>query len=182
MSKPGTASRASRFKAGTSGNPRGRPRRKKEPKTGSPFDILRDRRVTVQIDGVDRELSLDQALLQRTYQDGLNGDSMAIRTILKAIAEIDALRTPARRLFPLITSEYPHPADIDLALLILNIACQIPERTRDDDRPFLKLEPWAVNSALARLKRSFWSEKVVQDLKENTHNPDEVEWPQGAGA
>lgn len=175
------AGRSTRFKPGRSGNPKGRPRRNKVPETGSAFDVLINRRVTVRMDGVDRELSVDEALLHRTYQDALAGGSMAIRTILKAITELDATRTPARRRFPTVTTEYPNPADIDQALLILDIASQAPDAVREDGRPYLKLEPWAASSALARHKRSFWSESSVEELKENTLNPEAVDWPRGDG-
>jgi hypothetical protein len=59
------------FKKGTSGNPAGRPK-KRRPHV-SAFDILFDKRLTVSQDGSQRELTVDEALQLQTYQAALKG-------------------------------------------------------------------------------------------------------------
>ena len=169
--------RSTRFKPGRSGNPKGRPRKRKDQDDASAFDVLLDREVPVTMEGASSKLSLEEGLFYRTYQDALAGDSMAIRTVLKAMVEGDALRTPNRARIPTITSLFPDPAGVDDALLALGIASQLPDQTRADGRPCLQLEPRVVNVALARRKRKFLGRRRLTELKANTRNPDEVQWP-----
>ena len=72
-----------RFRAGQSGNPAGRPK-KRRPHV-SAFDIIFDKTLTVTQGGVERELTVDEALQLQTYQAALKGSKMAIRQVLKMI-------------------------------------------------------------------------------------------------
>ena len=71
--------RSTRFKPGRSGNPKGRPKRVKESEPGSAFDELLGRQFPVRIDGYDRQLTADEALVHRTYQDALAGELQPVR-------------------------------------------------------------------------------------------------------
>ena len=72
-----------RFKKGQSGNPAGRPK-KRRPNV-SAFDIIFDKVLTVNQGGKQRELTVDEALQLQTYQAALGGGKMAIRQVLKMI-------------------------------------------------------------------------------------------------
>ena len=66
MSRGGTT----RFRSGESGNLKGRPRKPAAQK--SAFDLVIDRTLTVIQNGVERELTIDEALQQKTYQEVLS--------------------------------------------------------------------------------------------------------------
>lgn len=89
-----------------SGHPRGRSRKSKSRDTGSAFDEIRERRITVQMDGTDRELSLAEALLLKTYQAALAGARMAIRTILNKINAHEAASSSNQPLLPEILLQW----------------------------------------------------------------------------
>lgn len=78
--------RQGRFAPGYSGNGRGRP---KKPRQASPFEILLDKRMIVTQGGQEREMSVDEALLWKTFQEALAGNTMARRVVLKKIEKRD---------------------------------------------------------------------------------------------
>src|SRR5215204_1796535 len=73
------------FRKGVSGNPKGRPKG-----TGvrrpSAFEIVFDKTVRVMQNGQPRELTIEEALQLRTFQDALAGNRAARREVLKMIA------------------------------------------------------------------------------------------------
>ena len=77
---------ATRFRKGQSGNPQGRPRKKIEVRT-SAFDIVIDRTLTIMQGGVPRDVTIDETLQHKTYQDAIAGNRAARREVLKMIAE-----------------------------------------------------------------------------------------------
>ena len=81
--------RTGQFQKGQSGNPKGRPRKQSvlPDATPSAFEIVFEKRVTVTKGGIDQELSVEEALQLRTYQDALAGNRAAQRAVLKMIAE-----------------------------------------------------------------------------------------------
>ena len=76
---------ASRFRKGESGNPKGGPRA--APHRPSAFDIVIDRTLTVTRNGKPREVTVEEALQHRTYQDAIAGSRAARREVLKMIAK-----------------------------------------------------------------------------------------------
>ena len=83
---------------GRSGNPAGRPK-KRRPHV-SAFDIIFDKTLTVTQGGAERELTVEEALELQTYQAALKGSRMAIRKMLKMIEKREAAlarKTPPRR-------------------------------------------------------------------------------------
>src|SRR5918993_1279412 len=85
-----------RFQKGQSGNPAGRPK-KRRPHV-SAFDIVFDKRLSVIQNGEERELTVDEALQFKTYLAALKGSKMAVRAVLNMIEKREAAlaaRTPA---------------------------------------------------------------------------------------
>ena len=81
--------KASRFRKGQSGNPRGRPRgRHREP----PYEAVLGQMVTIREDGVERRVTAAEAFLLQITKKGLEGDGAAARAAMAAIEEARASR------------------------------------------------------------------------------------------
>ena len=119
--------RTGQFQKGQSGNPKGRPRKQIAPPdaTRSAFEIVFEKRVTVTQGGVDQELSVEEALQLRTYQDALAGNRAAQREVLKMIAKrekaIGGQRT-ANNAVGTTKMESTEPRNADAAMCLLGIA------------------------------------------------------------
>ena len=109
-----------RFQKGQSGNPSGRPK-KRRPHV-SAFDVIFDKTLSVTQGGVERELTVDEALQLQTYQAALKGSKMAIRQVLKMIEkrETALLKLSPPATAP-VTMEVEHEAEnADEAMRILD--------------------------------------------------------------
>lgn len=164
-----------RFEKGRSGNPAGRPK-KRRPHV-SAFDIVFDKTLTVTQGGRTRELTIEEALELQTYQAALKGSRMAIRKVLRMIEkrEVALAKKAPPRAGP-IKVELHHSSDnANEALRILGIA--------DDDPGFggqrLKIHAWATQAALSRPGRRKFFEKDVQDIRFFTFDPETLRWPRG---
>src|SRR5216683_5056540 len=118
------------YSKGQTGNPGGRPRKSRASQP-STFDIVYDKTVFVTRDGIVREIGLEEALQQRTYQDALAGNVMAKRQVVKWIMQHDAwLEKHAPKAHrPAITRHIsPDPDNADAALVLLGIAAANPNR------------------------------------------------------
>ena len=160
-----------RFRKGTSGNPKGRPRKARS--QGSAFDIILDRTLTVMQDGCPRELTIEEALEQQTYQQAISGSRTARREVLKMIVTREqelAARPPVRRQAAQVLMEHGDPDNADQALLILGIA-QLDPKWNESDRRLL-LEPWAVQAALSRRRKGVMRPADVDDIRRSTSTPE----------
>jgi hypothetical protein len=171
---------ASRFRKGQSGNPKGRP--KAGPRTaGSAFDVVTDRSLTVTQNGRQRELTVEEALQHRTYQDAIAGSRLAQRQVLKMIAKREkwlAARGKRRPRDVKLVAEAPDPDNADEVLLLLGIAephNRLTEPTPDGRRRLL-LRPWAVQLALSRGRRQL-SAQDISDINRSTRDSDTLRWP-----
>ena len=140
-----------RFVKGQSGNPSGRPR-KRRPNV-SAFDIVFDKKLTVTENGIERELTVDEALQLKTYEAALKGSKPAVRQVLRMIEQREkALRARAPNV-----AHKPEPMRISYAsdsankaMLLLGILCRNPDRVMGEGpRPHL-VEAWAAQAALSR--------------------------------
>jgi hypothetical protein len=178
--------RTGRFQKGHSGNPKGRPRKQRALPDAprSAFEIVLEKRVTVTQAGIDQELSVEEALRLRTYQDGLAGNRTARREVLKMIAKREqameerGLRTP--RTMRSVTSKMsPDPRNADAAMCLLGIAA--PNKSREEHDPgAILLEPWAVQAALRRRRGGkALTMNDVGDIKRCARAPETLRWPRG---
>jgi Family of unknown function (DUF5681) len=170
------------FSKGRSPNPGGRP--KASPPQPSAFEVLVERILTVTDRAGTREITVEEALQQQTYQRALNGDRMASREVLKWIMKRDAwlAKNGPKASPPAITRHIsPDPDNADAALLLLGIAAPNPARAEfGEDRAQLLLEPWAVQAALRRRRGG---QRLTDDerdwIRRCTRDPDTLRWPRG---
>ncbi len=169
-----------RFVKGQSGNPRGRPRVRRP--HNSAFDIIFDKTLTATQNGVERELTIDEALELQTYQNALKGNRMAVRSVLKMIEKREAaLRkvapAPASRVDP-VAIEYTSDS-ADQAMKLLNILCSNPEFPGpNSSRPFV-IETWAAQAAISRPGRSKLAARDRDDMKLFIKDHAQLRWPRG---
>ena len=124
------------FPKGRSGNLKGRPKSSRV-QTVSAFEVLVEKTLMVPDRGGTREITLEEALQRRTYQDALAGKRMAMREVKKWIIKREAWlakhETKAPEPKPIPISPDPHNADA--ALVLLGIAAPNPARFQFPQRP-----------------------------------------------
>jgi len=171
------------FRKGHSGNPGGRPPTSR-PSQASSFDLLVEKTLTVAHHGGTREITMEEALQQRTYRDALAGKRMAQREVLKWIMKREAwLAKHAPHASRSTTTRHisPDPDNADAALLLLGIAAPNPARAEfGKDRAQLLLEPWAVQAALRRRRGGHrLADRERDEIRRCTRDPDGLRWPRG---
>nr|WP_298930345.1 DUF5681 domain-containing protein [uncultured Erythrobacter sp.] len=175
MSKGGDT----RFKKGQSGNPAGRPKRRRP--NVSAFDIIFDKVLTVNQDGQERELSVDEALQQQTFKDALAGSKMAIRQVLKMIEKREVAlakryKPPVRKM----TMEHEaYSENAEKALRILGIT-EPASGWGDETSHRMRIATWATQAALSRSGKRKFLAKDGNDIEFFTQDSDQLKWPRGA--
>ena len=176
MSRPRTHADG-RFAKGASGNPKGRPRNAKAT-TASAFDIVIDRTLTVLQNGRSRQITVDEALQQKTYHDAIAGSRMAQREVMKMVEKRDAASTAKHP--PRVSYEFVVEVDCgtaNAALVLLGIA----RATEINGNPRLRLETWAVQAALDRRRRTGFTKKELDDVRWDALDERAVRWPEPVG-
>jgi hypothetical protein len=171
------------FSKGRSPNPGGRPTASPAPQS-SAFEVLLEKTLTVTDRTGTREITVEEALQQQTYQRALAGVGMAVREVLKWIMKRDTwlAKNAPKASRPAITSRIsPDPDNADAALLLLGIAASNPARAEfDNDRAQLLLEPWAAQAALHRRRGGQRLTDEERDwIRRCTRDPDSLRWPRG---
>jgi len=171
------------FPKGRSGNPEGRPTSSRTSRA-SAFEVIVDKTLIVDDRGGTREITVEEALQQRTYRDALAGKRMAMREVVKWIRKREAwlaehMPKASRHDFVLRLTDDPDNADT--ALLLLGIAAHKPDRAEwGRDRAQLLLEPWAVQAALRRRRGGHrLTDKEREEIRRCTRDPDSLRWPRG---
>lgn len=176
---------AHQFRKGQSGNPKGRPRTRLE-KAPSAFDVVIDRTLTIVQGGQPREVTVDEALQHKTYQDALAGNRTARRAVLKMIAKREkalAARKPRRHTPIEVRVEATDPDNANAALLLLGIAGH-DHRYQGCDAKYerLLLAPWAVQAALGRRGSGKLTARDISEIQRCTRDADTLRWPVGRDA
>ena len=178
-----------RFAKGKSGNLKGRPRKVAPPieARSSAFDIITRLTLPMVQDGVMREVTLQEALTLKTYQDALKGSQLARKKIIKMIQERDTIRAEQQKSrgpqVPKITRliMLVDPSNADAAMLILGIARHNPARAdlaQAQGRAQLLLEPWAVQAALSRGRSTVpLHPRVLSEIERCTRASSTLKWP-----
>lgn len=181
-----------RFTKGRSGNPKGRPRKIKPPveARSSAFDVITKLTMSMVQDGVEREVTLQEALTLKTYQDALKGSQLARKKIIKMIEERDAVRATKQKSSGAHYRKIPirfmskDPDNADAAMLLLDIARHNPDRedlAQYHDRAQLLLEPWAVQVALSRRRSTVpLTPSDLLEIDRCTRASSSLKWPSGS--
>lgn len=175
-----SGSHDTRFAKGRSGNPNGRPK-KRRPHV-SAFDIIFDRTLTLNQGGHERELSIEDALELQTYQAALKGSRMAIRKVLRMIEKREvalAKRTPPPRTKTTVETHYSAD-NANEAMRILGIIEKDP--AWGDDHPRWKIATWAARAGLSRPGRKALDAKTTEAIRAFTMAADRLKWPRGTSA
>jgi Family of unknown function (DUF5681) len=182
MSEAGSSSKG-RFKPGKSGNPKGRPKKVVEART-SAFDVVIDRTLTITRNGQPREVSMEEALQHRTYQDAIAGKRMAQREVLNWIRKREAwiaARNATKGTRKIEVKQSPDPMNALDALLILGIATpddDVAKHGPNDEYRRALLEPWAVQAALDRRRSATpLTERARAEILRCTRDRDALRWP-----
>ena len=166
-----------RFRKGQSGNPVGRP--KSKPAAPSAFDIVLNRLLVIAQGNKTREMTVEEALQHKTYQQAIAGSRMAQRVLLKMIAKrenaLAAKAPPARPIERLV--EHEDPKNAYEALCLLGIATHDPSWQEQHREIRLLLEPWAVQVALNRPGLRRLSEWHVSEIRRGTLRSEALIWP-----
>ena len=168
----GKAPASTRFRKGKSGNPRGRPRgRRNEP----PYEAVLGQMVTIREDGAERQVTAAEAFLLHMTKRGLEGDTAAARTAMAAIEEARATRLERGYGSQIqITYVIVAPGSVNSALKPLRMAKKL-DRFRETAR--MALEAWIVEAALARLGDRRLTVDEQQSIVNATRTPRKVRWP-----
>lgn len=180
--RSGSPPLATRFQKGKSGNPKGRP--KSQPKRPtSAFDVFADKTLTIRRNGVEQQVTVEEALQHRTYQDAISGNRAARRQVLEWIREREEAIAHRDKRHPHVEMKISdNPDNADEALLLLGIASRDPSRQFDKElREQLLLEPWAVQMALSRRHGGHrLTSDEIEDIKRCTSESSALHWPRGS--
>jgi hypothetical protein len=168
------------YRKGHSGNAGGRPRGSNAPQP-SALEIFIDDLIEVAHRGGVREMTMEEALQWRTYQDALAGKISAAREVMKWIVERWHWLAKSRRntFQPATSYTSPDPDNADAALLLLGIATHNPDRADwDKDRAQLLLEPSWVQAALRRRRGGKrLTDRERDTIRRCTRDPNSLRWP-----
>lgn len=187
MSERGAPSRtkSGQFRKGQSGNPKGRPKgRKRKDSRNSAYDVIVDKTLTVMKGGIAREVSVEEALQHKTYQQALDGNRAARREILRMILKREqalARHTPKQSRKIDLCQGY-NPENANDAVMLLGIGRRYDVGPEDKNDRWM-LEPWAVQAALSRRRGGArLTEKEIAEIKRTTWEADTLVWPRGISA
>lgn len=166
----GRPPKATRFKKGQSGNPRGRPRNRRRE---IPYDMLLGQMVTVREDGRERRVTAAEAFILQLTKKGLEGDSAAARASLAAIENARASRPDGAG----VDTIHIHFRTFGLCCVVEDLGIGMLIHKTDKERVRLMLKPWIVEAALARLGDQQLSLEEQRTVLASVRTPDKVRWP-----
>lgn len=160
-----------RWKKGTTGNPKGRP---KGSTRELPYEAVLGQMVTVRTADGERRMRADEAFVQHVMQNALTGDASYTDAALKLTASAKKLR-PEQKIRRFIYSVYPDLGDPNHGMRGIGMATLM-----DPYRPtaYMALEPWLVQAALDRLDGRELTVEEQKTVRAATRSPHKVRWPE----
>jgi hypothetical protein len=175
--------RSSRFKKGSSGKPKGRPRGRH---LQAPHEAVLGRAVMIRDHGIERQVTASEAFLLHMTSAGLSGNGHAARATITAIAKARDARTAS--------SSSNHFTDIAAILTrgrererlhgsqdaLSRALCRLGMATKVDRfRPATQtlLSKWLIEAALARLGDRRLTLEEQKIVVASTRRPASVRWP-----
>lgn len=167
-----------RFVKGQSGNPGGRPKARRP--NVSAFDIIFDKRLTATQNGVERELTVDEALQLQTYQAALKGSRLAVRAVLKMITAREAALAklaPPPTAKPFTWKWESDPRNADDVMLLLGITVIDPAWSGECKYgKRIKMATWATQAGISRPGRKSLDPRAIEGINRNAIEPDKLKW------
>jgi hypothetical protein len=167
----GQPPKATRFKKGQSGNPKGRPKNRRR---DVPYDMLLGQMVTVREDGRERRVTAAEAFILQLTKKGLEGDSASARASLAAIENARAVQSGRDSDMPTMRIRFRF---FGLCCVVEHLGIGVVVHPTDKQRVRLMLKPWAVEAALTRLGSRRLAIEEQQTVLASTRTPDKVRWP-----
>jgi hypothetical protein len=131
--------------------------------------------VTIREDGVERQVTADQAFLLYLTKRGLEGDIAAAGVVMTAIEDAQAVRQKQGVFDEMtISVAFIDPGNVNSALKPLRIARKL---NRYSEAARMALEPWIVEAALDRLGSRRLSVEEQEIVVRATRTPWKVRWP-----
>jgi hypothetical protein len=167
----GKPPRASQFRKGTCGNPRGRPRGGKRE---IPHDHLLGQMVTIREDGRERRVTAAEAFLLQLTKKGLEGCSASARASLASIEQARMSRNDSVSEFQVIRVVL---TSFGLCCVIedLGMATRVNRASKEKVR--LQLKPWIVEAAVDKMASNQLSCEEQATVVASMRTPEKVAWP-----
>lgn len=153
-----------RFEKGRSGNPQGRPKQRRP--HVSAFDIVFDHTLKVTQGGIERDLTVDEALQFQTYQAAHKGSRMAVHAVLRMIEKCEvalARRNPPVQRGARMVEHDSDSAEAALRILGIAVDGHVPRGGGEGPRS-LQLANWAAQAGISRPGRRGFSDKTGRIL------------------